>query len=67
MFHVLSLMLSGLICSWNTIITFDANWEVDLKCIVLYNYNCEVKAHLAAVNIYNVLFLNINGCVYIIL
>ena len=46
---------------------FDANWEVDLKCIVLYNYNCEVKAHLAAVNIYNVLFLNINGCGYIIL
>ena len=27
---------------------------VDLKCIALYNYNYEVKAYLAAVNIYNV-------------
>ena len=61
MFHVLSLMLSGLICSWNTIITYQQN----MLC-----FDCvpnEEKAHLAAVNIYNILFLNINGCVYIIL
>ena len=40
---------------------------MDITCIALYIYNCEVKAYLAAVNIYTFLFLNINGCVYIIL